>query len=139
MVEIKNLTQTSFDENFLKKTVNNVLKREGKKNSYVSLVLVGSVRMKRLNKKYLKRNYPTDVLAFPETEKHPGINILGEIIICPQTVKKNARRFNSSFGKELIKILIHGLLHLLGYDHEESVKEAEKMGEKEAYYLKKMF
>jgi len=60
---------------------------------------------------------------------------LGEIVICLREVKKNARRFNSTFKKELVRVLIHGILHLLGYDHEKLEKEAEKMEEKENYYL----
>lgn len=139
MIEINNLIFTPVDENFLKKAAENVLKGEGKKKFYLSIALIGRSRMKELNKKYLKRNYATDVLAFPETEKHPQINILGEVIVCPQVIKSNAKKFNFVFKKELCKVLIHGILHLLGYGHEKSAKEAEKMERKENYYLKKMF
>ncbi|XOB46656.1 MAG: rRNA maturation RNase YbeY [Candidatus Nealsonbacteria bacterium] len=139
MIEVKNLTFTPVDEIFLKKAAENVLKGERKKKFYLSIALIGRSRMKELNKKYLKRNYATDVLAFPETEKHPKINILGEIIICPQVIKNNAKKFNFVFKKELCKVLIHGILHLLGYGHKKSAKEAEKMERKENYYLKKMF
>lgn len=138
MIEINNLTFTSVNENFLKKVAKTVLRKEGKKNFYLSIALIGALRMKRLNKKCLKRNYATDILAFPETEKHPKINNLGEIIICLQIVKKNAKKFGSTFKKELSKVLIHGILHLLGYDHKKSFKEAEKMEGKENHYLKKM-
>ena len=60
---------------------------------------------------------------------------LGEVVICLREVKKNAKRFNSTSKKELARVLIHGILHLLGYDHERSEVEAEKMEEKENYYL----
>ena len=139
MIEINNLTFTSVNKSYLKKVAETVLKAEGKRAFYLSIALIGISRMKKLNKKYLKRDYPTDVLVFPETESYPKINNLGEIIICPQVVKKNAKKFKLTFKKELSKILIHGILHLLGYDHEKSKKEAEKMERKENYYLKKMF
>lgn len=70
------------------------------------------------------------------TQKIQG---LGEIIICLSEVKKNAKKFNSSFEKELNRVLIHGILHLLRYDHEKSDEEARKMEEKEKYYFSKIF
>jgi len=99
-------------------------------------------KIKALNKKYLKRNRPTDVLAFPEPESFPqkskeNFN-LGEIIICPQQVKKNAKKYNLSFKKELARVLTHGILHLLGYNHEASPKKAKEMEKKENYYLSKI-
>lgn len=138
MVEINNLTFTSVDKSFLKKVTKSILKNEGKKDCYLSVALIGVLRMKKLNKKYLKRDYPTDVLVFPEKESYPEINNLGEVIICLQTVKRNAKRFNFTFKRELSKILVHGILHLLGYDHEKSKKESELMEKKENYYLKKV-
>ena len=71
----------------------------------------------------------TDVLAFPN--KNLG---LGEIVVCLREVKKNAKRYNSTFEKELARVLIHGILHLLGYNHEKNTIEAKKMKEKEESY-----
>ena len=136
MVEINNLTFTPIDEKFFKKLAHNVLKGEGKKNFELSIALVGQKRIRRLNKQYLGRDYSTDVLSFPGSKE---INFLGEIVICSQEVKKNAERFNLVFKKELARVLIHGILHLLGYEHEKSLKQAGEMREKEDYYFKKMF
>ena len=135
MIEINNLTTSRVDEDFLKKTAKMVLEGEhppvGRvpEEANLSIALVGQGRMRELNKKYLGKNRATDVLAFGD------IDGLGEIVICLREVKKNARRFNSTFKKELVRVLIHGILHLLGYDHEKLEKEAEKMEEKENYYL----
>ena len=137
MIDINNLTLTSINKSYLKKLAEAVLRSEGKKRFYLSIALIGVSRMKQLNKKHLKRGYPTDVLVFPETENYARINNLGEIIICPQVVKKNAKKFKLTFKKELSKILIHGVLHLSGHDHEKSAREAEKMEKKENYYFKK--
>ena len=142
MIEINNLTTSSVNKEFLKKTAQEVLKNESALPSFLSIVLVGSARIKKLNKKYRKKNRVTDVLAFGQGQKLPSLLKreleLGEIVICLQEVKKNAQRFNSAFKKELARVLIHGILHLLGYDHEKTKKEAEKMSEKEEYYLSKL-
>lgn len=147
MIEINNLTTNPVDEKFLKKVAEIVLKGEKKKEADLSIAFVGQGRMRELNKKYRRKNRVTDVLAFPEsklalekfkvgpTQKIEG---LGEIVICLREVKKNAKRFNSIFEKELARVLIHGILHLLGYDHEKDEDEAKKMEEKQQYYLNQL-
>lgn len=134
MIEINNLTTSPVDENFLKKVAKAVLKGKSasrrKKNLGLSIALVGPGRIKELNKKYRKKNKVTDVLTFGE-----GLN---EIVICLREVKKNAKGFKSTFKKELARVLIHGILHLLGYNHEKDTKEAEKMEEKQNYYLSRI-
>jgi probable rRNA maturation factor len=151
MLEINNLTTNPVDENFLNKVAETVLKREQKKDSDLSIVFVGQGRIRELNKKYRGKNRVTDVLSFlwdskKETKLQKKLNIpedtsksLGEIVICLREVKKNAKRYNSTFEKELAKVLIHGILHLLGYEHEKSEKEKDKMMEKEERYLSQFF
>jgi len=126
-IEINNLTTSKVDEEFLKKVAKTVLKGENKKEAMLSVVLVVERRIKELNKKYRGKNKATDVLSFGE-----GLN---EIVICYSEVKKNAKRYNSTFKKELTQVLIHGILHLLGYEHEKGEKEAKKMEKKQEYYL----
>lgn len=148
MIGINNLTATSINEGFLQKIARKVLEGEGIKSEIeLSIVFVGLGRIRELNKRYLWKDKITDVLAFGEkyevgsTKKEKGVKSpgpfieLGEVIICPLQVKKNAKRFSSTFEKELAKILIHGILHLLGYDHEKSIAEAKKMEKKEQSYL----
>ncbi len=134
MIEINNLTTVQIDEEFLKKVAEKVLESENKKEADLSIALVGQGRMRKLNKKYRGKNRVTDVLAFPN--KNLG---LGEIVICLREIKKNAKRFGETFEKELIRVLIHGIFHLLGYDHEKSEKAGQKMAEKENYYLSLIF
>ena len=139
MIEINNLTSNPIDENFLKKVAKIVLEKEGKSRSDLSIALIGPGKMRKLNKSYLGRNRVTDILAFGENSKFQIPNFkfrgIGEIVICLREVKKNAKKFKSSFEKDLARVLIHGILHLLGFDHEKNEKEAEKMEEKEKYYL----
>ncbi len=165
MTEINNLTTDNIDEEFLKKCVKIVLDEEKKKDADLSIALVGQGRMRQVNKKYRGKNRVTDVLSFSESkvllEKFKvgscqKVQGLGEIIICLREVKKNTKRFTpleiteaekerkvgksltgfkSSFDTELAKVLIHGVLHLLGYDHEKGEKRAKEMQEKERYCL----
>ena len=146
MIEINNLTTNPVDEDFLKKIVSIVLEGEKiVKEVELSIALIGPGRMRKINRRYRGKNRVTDVLAFPESKILLGkfkvgaakkVQGLGEIVICLREVKKNAKRFNSSSEKELARVLIHGTLHLLGYDHEEA-KEAKKIKEKEDFYLSK--
>lgn len=130
MIEINNLTTNQIKEDFLKKIAEKALSGEKIKMD-LSVALVGQGRIRGLNKKYRKKNRVTDVLSFLYGDS-------GEIVICLPEVRKNARKYGSSFEKELAKILIHGILHLLGYDHEKTEKEAEKMRKKEEYYLSQL-
>jgi probable rRNA maturation factor len=143
MIEINNLTTLKIEEDFLRKIAGEVLKKEGKENSELSLVLTGQGRIKGLNKKYRGKNKITDVLSFSSSRFFPvsgeKTEKLGEIAICLKEVKKKAGRYGLSFEKQIARTLIHGILHLLGYEHEKSVKEAEKMKIKEDQYLAKIF
>ena len=146
MIEINNLTTVEVDEVLLKKIIKGVLSGEGADtDNNVSVALIGPGRMVKLNKVYRGKNRVTDVLSFEgskvgfgkfkigPTEKMQG---LGEIVVCLREVTKNARKQSSDFDTEFKKIIIHGVLHLLGHDHEKSETEAEKMEEKQNNYLK---
>ena len=149
MIEINNLTTNEIDEEFLKKVIEQVLKQEGiEKQVELSIALIGSGRMRKLNRKYNKKNRVTDVLAFQESEvifekfkigALKKVRGLGEIVICLRQVLKDSRKQESTFEKELIRVLIHGLLHLLGYDHEKSEVKAKEMNQKQEHYLLEVF
>lgn len=88
--------------------------------------------MKTLNKHYLNHNYDTDVLTF--TYENNKNNLEGEIIISPEKVKKNAKFYDVSQVKELKRVIIHGCLHLAGYD-DKTKKQKELIKSKENFYL----
>ena len=131
MVEINNLTTTKIDRKLLQKASKEILKKEGKNNFKLSVAFVGLSEIRKLNKKYRKRNRPTDVLSYTYN------NSSGEVVIAPQQVRENAKKFGSTFKKELTRVLIHGILHLLGYDHIKRRVAAKKMAKKEKYYFSK--
>ena len=128
MIEINNLTRFNVNEKSVKKIVDVVLKKEKKKID-ISIAFIDFSEIKNLNRKYRKKNKATDTLSFLYDKS-------GEIVICPEVVKNNSKRFKRNFKKELILVLVHGVLHLLGYDHELSQKKAKEMEEKQNYYLK---
>ena len=122
-----------------------VLQAEGLPDeSEVAIVLVGEEEMGGYNERFMKRSGPTDVLAFPVEELTPGelpatvINghplSLGDIFVCPTVVERQARELGIEMGTELALIITHGLLHLLGYDHQDSA-DAEKMSKREQELL----
>lgn len=110
-------------EDGLKKVVEETLKTAAVQDAEISIAIVSDKEIKELNKKYRGKNKVTDVLSFG----YRANPLIGEIIICLPQVKRQAKENNANWKNELIFMLIHGVLHLCGYDHEKSEKEARKM------------
>ena len=89
-------------------------------NSELSILFVDYDRIQKLNKQYRKLDKVTDVLSFPQNEgilSNININILGDVVICyPQAIKQAPESDNSPY-EEIIVLIIHSILHLIGYDH----------------------
>ena len=100
----------------------------------VSIALVSAVEMKNLNRVYRHKDRVTDVLSFT----FDSADILGEIIICLPQASMQARQKKHSLRKELQVLTVHGLLHLLGYDHELGAKEELRQQQAEQEILKKI-
>lgn len=114
-----------------------VLSLSGEAQSELSLELIGDRRMQRLNREYRQRDRTTDVLAFPTREAivPKGLScpkgLLGDVVISLPTAIRQARAADRSVDDELAILLVHGVLHLCGYDHERNVREAERMSRRE--------
>lgn len=94
------------------------------------MVLVDDPGIARLNQDYLSRTGPTNVIAFPMTEGQLGrVNpdVLGDVVFSVETALKEAREAGYSLEEMLDFYLIHGILHLVGYDHEGPAEEAARM------------
>lgn len=116
--------------------VKRVLKSEGI-NLPVDVVFVDDDFMKKLNRKFTRRRKTTDVLSFGMKEgKNVGVDypILGDIYISLDQARRQAQEYRISLNEEISRLVIHGLLHLLRYDHKNK-REAEKMKEREEAYL----
>jgi probable rRNA maturation factor len=96
----------------------------------LSLSLVGDRAIRRLNRTWRKKDKATDVLSFPVGELPrgtPGPRQLGDVVISLDTAKRQAKEYGRTLEAEVSRYLAHGLLHLLGHDHERSSQEARKM------------
>ena len=100
------------------------------KNFYFTVHSINEDESKKINKKTFNKNFPTDVLSFPLYNNIDSINNLdenmsedmGDMFICRSVIKKNAKIYNKDFSEELQYIVIHGLLHLIGYSHKKNDK-----------------
>jgi probable rRNA maturation factor len=102
----------------------------------VSVALVGDQEMRPLNAKYRKKNRTTDVLSFPADPSMPLRSaLLGDVIISVEQARRQAKERKSSLKMEMVTLLIHGILHLLGYDHERSPRQAKIMASLEQKLL----
>lgn len=105
-----------------------ILKKEkGLKRISVSVVVVGEKKMKELNFKYRGKNKTTDVLSFSYLDRIAEDLFLGEIFIDIKRADYQAKKYGLTRWQELTRLLIHGVLHLIGYDHEKNLYQAKKM------------
>jgi probable rRNA maturation factor len=105
----------------------------------LSILLVNDRQISILNKDYLNRKGPTNVIAFPMREgEFPDIapNLLGDVVISVETAYQEGQKAGFSMAERLDQLLIHGILHLLGYDHENAQSEALRMERKTQELLK---
>ncbi len=123
---------------FIKKIALEIMKFEDSPdNSQLSMVFCDDEAIKELNNEYRGKNESTDVLSFPmELENFvPKIRMLGDIVISTDTAIKQAKEYEHSLITEIVILMIHGLLHLHGYDHIEE-EDCKKMRAREAEILK---
>ena len=107
------------------------------KDRPVNLSFISKKAIKELNSEFLKKDKPTNVLSFPSTGLSFSDEILGDIAICPEIMKKEAAIQNKEEQDHLSHLIIHSLLHLAGYDHQET-DSAKQMESLEVKALKKL-
>jgi pyridoxine 5-phosphate synthase len=129
-VFIKNESTGPISITALRNDARNLLKICQITDRELSILLVDDKRMTELNNQYRHKNKPTNVLSFPLNDDNED-NLLGDIVISLDTARQEAQQDNISLHKRLRTLLIHGLVHLLGYDHERSSHEAQVMADKE--------
>lgn len=118
----------------VRRSLNRILSLLGQRDKEVSILFVDDSMIKEINKKYLGRNKSTNVISFAMSEgddKYCNQTLLGDIVISADTALRDSKKERFPFLDEIDFLLIHGILHLLGYDHELNEKEAFKMKKKE--------
>ena len=130
LVEVFNRTRVRVDEEAVARLVAGVLEAEGVENAEASVELVGERRMRALNAEHRGKDEVTDVLSFPldDADEGPGAaaaggpagppRLLGDVVVCARQALRQARADSLPPALELAVLLVHGTLHLLGYDHE---------------------
>ena len=112
--------------------INNIKTDELITLNEVNISFCSNDEIVKINKKYLSHDYSTDIITFAYTEKYYTDS---DVIISLESVKQNAARYGISFRKELFRVIIHGILHICGYN-DSNKNEKVLMRKKENYYLK---
>ena len=131
----------TFDRARLERSAGAILVAVGEPSAELSILFVGDQRMRGLNRRYRGKDRTTDVLAFamregsaPHASRHISA-MLGDVVIAVPEAARQAQQGSRSLDEELMVLLIHGILHLCGYDHERSEKEARRMRRREQMIL----
>jgi probable rRNA maturation factor len=134
-IQIENKTKIKIQRRKIRSTVLKILKIMDCANKELSISFVGDNAIKQLNNQYLQRDNSTNVLSFSLQEgEYSNINpdILGDIVISAETAQRDAAIGDLSLSEEIDFLIIHGVLHLLGFNHENTTKtQATKMQMKE--------
>jgi probable rRNA maturation factor len=128
--------------NRIRKRVKKLLSALECDRAEVSLVFVDDDEMQTLNRTWRAKDRPTDVLAFSQREgRSPPVSedLLGDVVISVETAERQARERGENLEDELDLLIIHGILHLLGYEHEGGGKRAQEMRKKEKEMLKMLW
>ncbi len=124
----------ALDEEVLNRLIRQVVEAEGASLLHVSVVLSDHDTVRRLNQSYLDHDYDTDVLSFSLRETDDDAKVEGEIYVDLDTAAERHEEFDTSFEREAYRYVVHGLLHLLGYD--DATEEGQNtMRAKEDKYL----
>ena len=126
----------------IKKSINVCVKEmQYKKKFYISIFVTNNVNMKKINLKYRKKNKVTNVLSFPQNEIRSfgksSVTILGDVVISLEKIFEESQEQRKQFYNHLSHMIVHSLLHLLGFDH-NTKKNYEIMKKKEVSILSKM-
>ena len=127
-----------FDYSYLNKVINKTLEMEHVDASIFSIIFIDDIKMHELNKTYRNIDRTTDVLSFAFEDNNKlcyNIRHLGEIFVSIPKMQEQAKEYGHSETRELAFLVVHGLLHLLGYDHTLGEKEEKEMFSKQELVL----
>ena len=131
MIYYRNDVRASgVDGRALVATAKKLLAAVDERDSSLSLTVVDDAAIRELNRDHRGKDKPTDVLSFPMFEgrdaPHAGVErMLGDVVISVETARRQAAEYDATLQRELYRLLIHGLLHVMGHDHEEARERAD--------------
>lgn len=123
-----------FDQNYADQQIEKLINKENKTPGDISVIFCSDDYLLEINKSHLNHDYYTDIITFNYVENNV---ISGDLFISIDRIKENADKFVVSFKEELYRVILHGILHLVGYD-DKSDDQKKVMREKENYYLEKI-
>lgn len=123
--------QAIVDAIVVEKLIKNLLRKEGKKLGEINITFTGNPGILEINQKFLDHNYYTDIITFNYCTKNV---VSGDLLISVDQVDLNSRKYKTIFERELLRVIIHGVLHLVGYN-DTNEDEIEIMRKKEDTYL----
>ena len=125
-------TTDNINEPLIKDWLKSVIISEGKIPGEIQYVFCDDKQLLEINKQYLNHDTLTDIITFPSSNNNNIIS--GEIYISIERVKENSKELNTNFSQEIQRVIVHGILHLIGYD-DHSSSDKIQMRSKEDYYL----
>jgi probable rRNA maturation factor len=128
----ENVTFRLSGKDAISKWIGRVVRKEGKSTGEVNFIFCNDRYLRKLNVEYLHHDYNTDIITFDNSENKNIIS--GDIYISVDRVKANADSYSATFADELHRVIIHGILHLIGYD-DSTEKLKKQMRKKEDEYL----
>lgn len=131
-IKIHNIRDYEVPADEIKELVKKIWQSESRLEAVIDVILVDNERIQKLNQQFLHKNSATDVIAFPIDEGEGLFE--GEIYISVEQVMKNASEYSVPFEDEFKRMVVHGILHFLGYD-DKTVEEKQSMTHREDYYL----
>lgn len=134
VIVYKTVKKIPFSQKRVEKIVSHVLHALKYTDVSVSIHFVGTQKIKTMNNTYRGKDYATDVLSFGTTEQKPkNGDDLGDIFICVPVIARQAREWDVPYTEELIRMMVHGILHLLHFDHDTTKKAKIMFGYQEKF------
>lgn len=130
----EDISTFELDQDFAGRQIKQLINEEKKETGDISVIFCSDGYLLEMNKKHLNHDYFTDIITFNYVEDDV---ISGDLFISADRIRENAGKFNVTFLEELYRVILHGILHLVGYNDKTS-EEKKVMKDKENYYLGKI-
>ncbi len=134
--------KVKLDTTLIKSRTRKVLQSLELEKIELSILIVNDKKIQELNSNYRDQDKPTDVLSFPQEEgtiDEAGHRLLGDVVVSAETAEKQAEDHCLTLDQEIMLLIIHGVLHLMGYDHEQSREDAAFMKKKTKLVFQELF